>query len=202
VLDDYACVAEGFLTLFSATGDRTWFDHAHTLVAQIADRFSDGRGGFYDTPADAETLLKRPQDAADNATPSGQAVTATVLLTLGALTGDDQYRDAADRLLATMSGLAERAPRFAGQSLSALEAMADGPRQVAVIGLDGDPARDALVKAAFRLPHPGTAIAQGPPGQAAVALLEHRGLVDNLAAAYLCHDFVCDLPVTRPSDLH
>jgi uncharacterized protein YyaL (SSP411 family) len=202
VLEDYACVADGFLALFSATGARVWFEHAHDLVAQIHERFADGRGGFYDTPADAEKLLKRPQDAADNATPSGQAMTASVLVTMAALTGDETYREAAERVLSSMSGLAERAPRFAGQSLAALEALVDGPRQVAIVGADGDPTRDALVKAAFMLPYPGVVIAQGPPGEAPVALLAHRGLVDGQPAAYLCHDFVCDLPVTDPAALH
>jgi uncharacterized protein YyaL (SSP411 family) len=32
-----------------------------------------------------------------------------------------------------------------------------------------------------------------------VPLLEQRGLVDGRAAAYVCHDFVCDLPVTSPA---
>ena len=55
----------------------------HTIEAH----FSDGNGGFFDTADDAETLLKRPQDPADNASPSGQAMTLTVLVTMHGLTG-------------------------------------------------------------------------------------------------------------------
>ena len=71
VLEDYACVAEGFLTLFAATGDAEWFEHAERLVGQVLERFGDGEGGFFDTAVDAEALVARPRDATDNATPSG-----------------------------------------------------------------------------------------------------------------------------------
>ncbi len=198
VLEDYACVADGLLALFGVTGELQWFEIAERLTGQIVERFADGRGGFYDTAADAEVLLKRPQDPADNAYPSGQGMTATVLTTMFGLTGDDTYREAAQTLVDRLSGLAERAPRFAGQTLSAAEALYDGPRQVAVVGLSGDDARHRLVRAAYRLAHPGLVLAQGDGAEATVPLLQNRGLVDGQATAYVCRHFVCDLPVTAP----
>ncbi|MEJ7691295.1 MAG: thioredoxin domain-containing protein [Nocardioidaceae bacterium] len=176
VLEDYACVADGFLALFAATGEAAWVDRATALVEQILTRFSDGDGGYFDTADDAETLLKRPQDPADNASPSGQGMTLTVLTTMAGLTGSSRYADAAAQLADRLSGLAERAPRFAGQSLAALEALADGPRQVAVVGPEGD-ARAELVRAAHRLPHPGQVIAVGDGtrgGRAAAGAPEPR----------------------------
>ena len=200
VLEDYACVADGFLALFAATGEAAWVDRATALVEQILTRFSDGDGGYFDTADDAETLLKRPQDPADNASPSGQGMTLTVLTTMAGLTGSSRYADAAAQLSDRLSGLAERAPRFAGQSLAALEALAAGPRQVAVVGPEGD-ARAELVRAAHRLPHPGQVIAVGDGTAAAVPLLEHRSLVDGRPAAYPCQHFVCELPVTSAAAL-
>jgi uncharacterized protein YyaL (SSP411 family) len=201
VLEDYACVAEGLLTLFGATGRQVWLDAACELVDQIRSRFGDGKGGFFDTAADAEILFKRPRDPTDNVTPSGESMTAGVLLSLSALTGEAADRRAAQTLLATLSGLAEQAPRYAGNTLSVTEALYDGPRQIAVVGPAGDPSREALVKAAYRLPHPGAVVAQGSPGSSRLGLLEGRGLVGGRAAAYVCHDFVCDLPVTSPDAL-
>ena len=49
-------------------------------------------GGFFDTSEDHETLITRPKDVQDNATPSGNAMAATVLAQLAALTGDSRYR--------------------------------------------------------------------------------------------------------------
>ncbi|MBA3234209.1 MAG: thioredoxin domain-containing protein [Propionibacteriales bacterium] len=201
VLEDYACVADGFFALFAATGEAQWAEYALALVGQILAHFPDGEGGFFDTPDDAETLLKRPQDPADNASPSGQAMTLTVLTTAAGLTGDAQYADAATALVAQLVGLAERAPRFAGQTLAAWEAIADGPRQVAVVGAASDPRRAALVAAAHRLPHPGQVIAVGDGEHPTVGLLEHRTAVDGRPAAYPCREFVCDLPVSDPAQL-
>ncbi len=201
VLEDYACVAEGLLTLFAATGDPEWFGCAARLVGQVLDRFDDGAGGFFDTAADAEALVARPRDATDNATPSGQATMAAVLTTLFGLTGDARHRALAEGLVANVAGIARQAPRAAGKALAVAEALTDGPRQVAVVGAADDARRDALVLAAFGLTYPGVVIAQGDGETSAVPLLEARTPVGGSPAAYLCHDFVCDLPVTDPADL-
>ena len=69
------------------------------------------------------------------------------LVTAHALTGEGRYRTAAEEALATVAGLAERAPRFAGWSLAAAVTMLDGPLEVAVVGPAG-PERDELERAA------------------------------------------------------
>jgi uncharacterized protein len=202
LLEDYACLADGLLTLFAATGSVGWFRQAESLVARAVDHFADHHGGFFDTADDAEQLIKRPQDAADNATPSGQAMLAGVLLHMHGLTADDHYLGRAEQLLRRLAGLAAKAPRFAGHSLAVFEARADGPRQVAVVGEAGDADRQSLVRAAFELSHPGAVIAQGAPSsQPDVPLLAHRTLVDGASAAYVCRDFVCQLPVTDPASV-
>jgi uncharacterized protein len=102
-------------------------------------------------------------------------------------------------LVSSVADVAGRAPRFAGKALAVAESLADGPRQLAVVGPSGDWGRQALVTAGFRLTYPGLVIAQGDGASSAVPLLAGRGPVDGRAAAYLCHDFVCELPVTDPA---
>jgi uncharacterized protein YyaL (SSP411 family) len=79
-LEDYACVAEGFLTLSGVTGQARWVTLAGELLEVALTAFGDGTGGFYDTPADGESLIFRPADPADNATPSGTFALAGALL--------------------------------------------------------------------------------------------------------------------------
>jgi uncharacterized protein len=202
VLEDHGCVASGLLALGQATGEAEWFSAAGRLLDTTLARFAAEDGGFFDTADDAETLVTRPRDPADNASPSGLSATVHGLLTWSALTGSSRHRSAAEAALRSVRTLAERAPRFAGWSLAAAEAALGGPVEVAVVGDDGDPARDALLAAARRSAPPGAVVVAGVPGAAPVVpLLEGRGLVDGRAAAYVCRQFVCERPVTEPEEL-
>ena len=67
VLEDYGCVADGFLALVEATGDGVWVERAGQLLDVALDQFAAGDGGFHDTAADAEALVARPRDPSDNA---------------------------------------------------------------------------------------------------------------------------------------
>jgi len=204
VLDDHGCVAEAFLVLLGSTGDAAWLERAGALLDRALAEFGDGDGGFHDTAADAETLVVRPRDVSDNASPAGTSAVAAALLAYAAVTGSAPHRTAAERAVASAAGLAERAPRFAGATLAVAEALLAGPLQVAVVGAVDDPGRRALHRAALALTSPGAVVVVGEPdadAAPAVALLADRSLVGGRAAAYVCRGFVCERPVTDPGDL-
>ncbi len=196
VLDDYGALAEGFLVLHQATGDVTWLSRAEKLLDVVLDRFADGDGGFYDTADDAESLVVRPSDVTDGATPSGTSLTAAALLTYAALTGSTKHREITEKAIERLSALMSRAPRFAGYALAVAEAALAGPYEIAIVG-DGN----ALAKAAWEACSPGAVIVQGEPDKPGVALLRDRTLVNGQPAAYPCKGFVCDLPVTDAKEL-
>ncbi|MDA2803151.1 thioredoxin domain-containing protein [Nocardiopsis suaedae] len=203
VLEDYADAAEGFLALFSVTGEQEWTAAAGRLLDTVLDRFTDASGAFYDTADDAEALINRPQDPTDNAVPSGRFAAAGALLTYSGLTGSQRHRRAAESALGPVVPLAAKAPRFAGWGLAVTETLLSGPLEVAVVGPGGEGAeitrelhRTALMTAPF-----GTAVAPGDggapddPEDAPVPLLAGRPLIGGGAAAYVCRGFTCDLPV-------
>jgi uncharacterized protein YyaL (SSP411 family) len=201
VLEDYADVAEGFLTLASVTGEGVWVEFAGFFLDTVLLQFTAEDGALYDTAADAEALIRRPQDPTDNATPSGWTAAAGALLSYAALTGSGLHRDAAERALGIVTALAGRAPRFIGWGLAAAEAALDGPREVAVVGPQGDPATVALHRAALLGTAPGAVVALGAPGTDEVPLLQDRPLVDGQPAAYVCRHFTCERPTTSPEEL-
>ncbi len=192
VLEDHGCVAGGFLALCGATGDERWLGRAEALLGAALTHFRADDGGFYDTPADGERLVARPRDPSDNASPSGTSATIHALLAAHALTGDGRWRDAADEALAGVSDLGRRAPRFAGWSLAAAQAVADGAPEIAVVGPAG-PARDDLERQARRWPGAVVAVSDGPRDD--ILLLRDRGPVAGEPAAYVCRGNVCDRPV-------
>ena len=108
VLEDYGCVADGFLALLSATGDASWLEAAGRLLDTALAGFAADDGGFFDTAADAETLVTRPRDPSDNASPSGQSALVHALLGYAAVTGSGRHRDAAEAALRNVRTLAER----------------------------------------------------------------------------------------------
>ena len=198
VLEDHGCVASGFLSLAQATGDAAWLGHAGRLLDDALDRFRAEDGGFFDTGSDAEALVARPRDPSDNASPSGLSSMVHALAAYAALTGSGRHRQAAEEGLATVATLAERAPRFAGWSLAAAEAMLDGPLEIAVVGRRG-PERDALEAVARRRPGAVVVVSDGPRDD--IPLLTGRTEVDGRPAAYVCRHQVCERPVTDPADL-
>ncbi|MCW2794911.1 thioredoxin domain-containing protein [Nocardioides sp.] len=198
VLEDLGCVASGFLSLAQVTGEAVWLERAATLLDDALNRFRADDGGFFDTADDAEALVARPRDPGDNASPSGLSSVVHALTTYHALSGLGRYRDAAEQAVATVSTLAERAPRFAGWSLAAAEAMLVGPLEIAVVGAPG-PDRDALEVAARR--KPGAVVVVAGAGGTGIPLLDGRTEVDGSPAAYVCRGMVCERPVTDVADL-
>lgn len=199
VLEDHGCLADGLLTLHQATADPRWLAISVDLLDTALARFADSTapGAYHDTADDADALVWRPSDPSDNASPSGASALAGALLTASSLVGfadASRYRGAAEEAVARAGQLAARVPRFAGHWLSVAEALASGPLQVAIVGDS-----PALLKAAVEHARGGSVVLAGSPD--AVPLLKDRPLVDGKAAAYVCHGYVCDRPVTEVADL-
>jgi uncharacterized protein len=204
VLEDYADVAEGFLSLYSVTGDAGWLERAGALLEIVLVHFTDPDGTLYDTADDAEALIRRPQDPTDSSTPSGWTAAAHALLSYAAYTGSSRHREAAERALGIVRALAPRAPRFIGWGLAAAEAALDGPREVAVVGPQTDPGTETLHRTALLATAPGAVVALGEPGSEAaldVPLLRDRTLLNGSPAAYVCRNFTCDAPTDDPEVL-
>jgi uncharacterized protein YyaL (SSP411 family) len=185
VLEDYADFAEGLLALHQVTGDPGRLDGAQHLLAVVLAQFGDGDGGFYDTAADAEQLVRRPQDPTDNATPSGASAAAGALLTYAALTGSDVHRTAAAVAIGKVAPLFARHARFAGWACAVGEALVAGPVEVAVVD------RPDLLAVARRATAPGAVVVGSGP------LVAGR----PAGAAYVCRGFVCDAPTTDETRL-
>jgi uncharacterized protein YyaL (SSP411 family) len=107
-----------------------------------------------------------------------------------------RYLQAATEALAAHSVLLARAPRSAGHWLAVAEAAIRGPLQVAIACTSP---RSPLLTDARRLA-PGGAIVMGGKMDSS-ALLVGRDRVRSADAAYVCRGRLCDLPVTRSTEL-
>ncbi|MGW4248957.1 thioredoxin domain-containing protein, partial [Nocardia sp. NPDC004722] len=167
VLEDYAWLALGLLALHqSSEGD--WLPTAQALLDAAITHFADPEtpGSWFDTADDAETLLTRPRDPIDGATPAGTSVLAEALVTAAAITDTvsaARYRQLADLTLTRGAVLLARAPRSAGHWLAVAEAALRGPIQVAVVtGPDAESGSAAAgLTAARTAAHGGSIIRAG-----------------------------------------
>ena len=194
VLEDYADVAIGFLSLYQVTGESEWLVFAGALIDSAVEHFADGDGGYFDTADDAEVLISRPRDFLDNATPSGWLSLTDALLTYAALTGSQEHRELAERGLRVVPAFAGRSARAVGTGLATGEALLAGPLEIAIVGEDTRPLR----RVAIRSTSPGAVLAFGDDD---VPLLRDRTPVSGLPTAYVCRGFVCEQPITDPSEL-
>jgi hypothetical protein len=148
VLEDYAFVANAALDAWEATGELRYFTAAKEIADAMLMRFYDATGGgFFDTELDAAAigaLSARRKPLQDSPTPAGNAIAATVLLRLSALTNDSTYEMRAQETLETFAGIVEHFGLYAASYGLALRRAVEGPVQVCVIsGTEGE---DALAE--------------------------------------------------------
>jgi len=140
VLEDYAFLANAALDAWEATGELHYFTVAKEIADAMLARFYDATGcGFFDTELDAAAigaLSARRKPLQDSPTPAGNAVAATVLLRLAALTNDAIYEARAQETMETFAGIVEHFGLYAASYGLALRRAVEGPVQVCVIGED------------------------------------------------------------------
>ena len=192
-LDDYSHLIDGLLALYQATFEPRWYVAAQELADGVLRHFQ-ANVGFYDTADDAEDLILRPREVQDNATPSGNAMVATVLLKLARFSGELTYDDVARESLAAMQSLTKRHPLGSGQWLTALTGALATPTEVAIAGDPDADATRALLDVAQAGYHPHRLIAAGTGD--VPALLKDRPQIEGEATAYVCQEMTCLQPVT------
>ena len=202
-LEDHAAVALGFLAVYELTFDERWVERARDIADAMIEWFwDDEKGVFFDTAKDAEQLITRPRDVTDNATPSGTSLAIELLLQLSELQQDPEYRR---RAAFTLEALAEPMTRFPtafGHLLGCADMEINGAIEVVLVGDVKSAAFKALEQAVAERYVPSLVLAGGAVKKGSnIKLLEDRPLVDGKPTAYVCRNYTCDRPVTRPDAL-
>ncbi len=204
-LEDYANLIDGLISLYEATFDAGWIAWAKELAERmIAEFWDDERGAFFDTAASGETLIARPKDVFDNATPSGNSVAADALLRLALLAGETEFGRRASDVLEQYGAVSTERPNGFGRMLCAYDFAIGDVREIAVVGDPESVETRALLNVVQHnyLPWKVTALARpGDDDAEIMPLLADRTTVSGHPAAYVCQNYVCQLPVTAPDEL-
>jgi hypothetical protein len=194
-LDDYAFFASALLDLYETDFDPAHLETAMALTDKMRELFEDkAEGAFFSTTAGDSNLVLRMKDDYDGAEPSGNSLALLDLLRLAHFTDRADYREAAERTLRALG------PKIAHQAVAAPQILvgldyALGPRREVVIAGDGEELL-AYVRSRF-LPRTVTLRSSAHFFPAAASMHE----IDGKPTAYICQDYVCQLPVNEVSKL-
>jgi uncharacterized protein len=198
---DFAAMIRAALALYEATGQQGYLDRVQIWQNALDRDYADAdTGTYYLTAADAEGLVIRPAATTDEATPNHNAVAAQNLVRLALLTGDDRWREKADRLIAA---IAPAAIENLYMHMALLNAVDLRLRAAEIVVTGQGAGADALLAAARAIPaldrivfhalSADTLPASHPAQQQVRAASEPQ--------AFVCVGEVCSLPVTDPAGL-
>ena len=205
-LEDYAFLSDGLLTLYEATFESKWLWEAKKLTDSMLELFWDTNSeSFFSTGHDHEELLVRPQEAFDNALPSGASAATLLLLRLGSLLGTPKYAEVAHTSLRSMCSTIMAQPMGYGHWLCGLDFALSTPKEVVVVGNRTEASTVELLNAVYSRFLPNKVVAgmesEDDPIADQLGLLEGRVLVNGLPTAYVCQNYACQMPVTDPRAL-
>jgi len=202
-LEDHASLGLAALAIYELTFDTNWLERARALSdACVAWFWDDELGAFYDTASDHETLIIRPRELSDNATPSGTSLAVELLLRVAELFDDATARRRATYVVESLAPAVARYPSAFGNMLACADMLVNAAIELVIVG---DPAHEdflALERTAAERYVPSLVLAGGAPrNDDAIALLSGREARGGHATAYVCRNYTCEEPATTRAQL-
>jgi hypothetical protein len=206
-LEDYAMMAQGLLDLYEAQFRLADLEAAVRLAEKQMELFEDReRGGFFGAAEGADLIVRVKEDY-DGAEPSGNSVAAMNLLRLARMTDRADFRESAGRTLSAFASRLSAAPFALPQMLAACEFLLKEPREAIVVGDRGAPDTEALLRTLAESfgPFRVTLLVDSEETRArltrGIPAIAAMGRPDGRAAAYVCTNYACQMPVTEPAEL-
>src|SRR5689334_10304719 len=195
---DYAAMIRAALALYEATGERPYLEHALSWQTAFDTHYADQDTGWYYLSADdASDLLLRPHSTQDDATPNPNAVAAQNLVRLAALTGDEKWREKADRLIEGILSATERNMFGHVALLNALDLRLTGA-EIVVTGKDSE----EIAMTALKLPFVDRIVLRvANPSDLPASHPAQEKIKSAPRAVFVCIGERCSLPITEPADI-
>ncbi len=201
------CSPRRLLDLYETQFDRRHLELAIEIVDRMRERFEDReQGGFFSQPKAIPALLLRMKDDYDGAEPRGIPSPLMNLLRLAQFTNRPEYREAAERTIAAFEPRLSVASAALPQMLAACEFLSAEPQQIVIVGEREADDTQALLRAVFTKfsPYRILILVDSEATRASFAAIPSIAAmqkVDGRAAAYVCRNYACQLPVSDPAQL-
>ncbi|SPP74731.1 spermatogenesis-associated protein 20 [Drosophila guanche] len=203
-LDDYAFLIKGLLDYYKSSLDLSALRWAKELQETQDKLFWDEQNGaYFFSQQNAPNVIVRLKEGDDGAEPCGNSVAARNLTLLSHYYDEETYLQRATKLLnffADVSPFGYALPEM----LSALLLHENGLDLVAVVGPDSDDT-NRFVEICRKFFIPGMIILHVDPlhpDDACNQRVQKKfKMVNGKTTVYICHDRVCRMPVTDPTQL-
>lgn len=199
LLDDYAFLIKGLLTLFEMGQGSHYFTWAEELCRVLEKDFKEMEGAFYLTD-EKTSLIIRPCDFYDGAEPSGNAVHAENLLRLYQITSQESYLRQAEDVLKAAKRYLDTVPPAACFHMMALLRYLDpsAPKMVVVPNdqRSGVETIRSTISKQFS-PHLITLWKNSPD----FPLETDKIAIQEETTLYLCRQNRCEAPLTKLEEI-
>ncbi|MDA0990953.1 MAG: thioredoxin domain-containing protein, partial [Verrucomicrobia bacterium] len=207
-VDDYAFLIHGLLDLYETTFDVETLTWAVALQQMQNKLFwDDTNGGYFNTSGTDDSVLLRMKDDYDGAEPSPNSVAAMNLIRLAQMTASADFASLAEKHMTAFRERLQQVPHAMPRLMMALECLLTKPKQIVIAGDPKSADTQAMVRAIHQhfVPNKILLLCDGETGQATLAaysdFLGRVTRLDGRATAYVCENFVCQLPTTDPEKL-
>ncbi len=197
LLSGYANLCAGALDLYEATLAPHHLDFSIALAEAMLAKFYDPEnGGFYDSAGAGQELILRCKDDYDGAEPSGNSVAVLALLRLSAVTGREEFADAAGKTLRLFAPRLHQLPQAVPHLLIGLDFLLHEPRRAVVAGDPALPETQALLRAVHSVYQPAKVVLGNSGSVEALARTLSAG---DGPRVFLCTGAACQ-PPTQDAD--
>ena len=198
---DYAAMTGAALALAEArlgegtTASQGYIEQARHWLDVLNTRYAGPDGILFMTPEAGRDIPLRLAPLADEATPNANGLHAAALVRMAAMTGEDQYKDRADRLFEAAQGGMMRYPLGHCSLFNAFDLHLNGV-EIVLAGRQ----TQALARAALALPYVDrtvttTALLPDTP------LAREQERIAAEGAAFICRGQICSAPAREPDAL-
>lgn len=186
-LDDYAFEIFGLLALYEAALDPVYLENAMKLCEKALEDFSDKeQGGFYLYGKENEQLILRPKETYDGAVFSGNSAMAYNLVQLFFITGEQKWKQLAEKQLLFLSKEAAQFPAGHSMFLMALSDYFEMPDRITIVAKDGKLSEELSCRI---------------PLNTVICILENSTeeypLINDKTTYYICNGKSCKPPVNE-----
>ena len=202
-LDDYAYMANASIDMFENTSEPVYLLFAINLANYLITHFWDeSSNGFFFTSDNHEKLIIRPKNNYDLSMPSGNSVSAYVLLRLHHITQNKQFLEITKKIIESEAIAAAGNPFAFGYLLNVLYLYYQKPTEITIIN-DKNFDLVSSMRKKF-LPESIMVLVPNPNNLDALskyAFFSGKEFHDDKTNVFICKNFSCSLPLSDLSEI-